>query len=136
MDKKFIGLISLFFLTFGVFSATVLFNKPLTQLIRAKEDIAPSTANSLIFAWPLTVNADGKSTSSVTVFVRTTTDKPIANKQVSIASTLGSFKNNIETTDNGGKATFTLTSDTKGIADIEAAIDNDKIQQKVSVKFE
>lgn len=136
MNKKFIGLMSLFFLTFGVFSATVLFSKPLTQLIRAKEDVVSSAANSLIFAWPLTVNADGKSTSSVTVFIRTSTDRPVANKQVSITSTLGSFKNNIEATDNEGKATFVLTSDTKGIADIEASIDNNKIQQKVSVKFE
>ena len=137
MDKKFVGLVTLFFLTFGIFSAVVVFNKPLTQMTRAKEDVVASATNSLIFAWPITVKADGKSMSTITVFARTSSDKPLANKSVTVTTTLGELKESAVTTDNQGKALFLLNSQEKGTAEVGAVINGDiTLSSKVSVKFE
>lgn len=127
----------MFFLTFGIFSTVVVFNKPLTQLTRAKEDIIPSGSKSLIFAWPLTVQSDGKKTSTITVFVRTAKSKPLINKTITLNSTLGDIKNKTAITDKEGKAVFELSSQNKGIAKVEAVIDNTiKITQTITIKFE
>jgi hypothetical protein len=137
MDKKLLSLASLFFLTFGIFAAVVVFNKPLTQLTRAKEDTEPSAANSLLFAWPLKVPADGKQLSEITVFVRSTGTKPISNKTVSLTSSLGSVKESSQTTDSEGKAVFHLTSEAAGVAEVTATLDGAlKLNQTVTIKFE
>lgn len=137
MDKKLVGLMVLFFLTFGIFSTLVVFNKPITQATRAKEDFAPSGSNSIIIVWPLKVPADGKSTALITIFVRSASDKPVSNKQVSLSSSLGKIKNINEMSDKEGKVEFQLSSSEKGIAEINAMIDESiEITQKVSVKFE
>lgn len=127
---------SVFFLTFSIFAGVVLFNKPLSNLIRATEEVAPSGENSLIIAWPLTTNADGIATAEISVFVRSTTGKPVANKVVTLSSSLGTLKESSVVTDKEGKATFTLTSLQKGIAEVSATADNTPITQKVSIKFE
>lgn len=127
---------SVFFLTFSIFAGVVLFSKPLTNLIRAKEDVVPSATNTLIVAWPLTVTADGVTASEISVFVRSETGKPISNRVVSLSSSIGTFKEPSATTNKEGKAAFTLTSLEKGVADVSATVDNTPISQKISVKFE
>lgn len=137
MDKKFITLVVMFFLTFGIFSAAVVFNEPLTQLTRAKEELIPSETTSLIFAWPITIKADGKSASTITVFARTGNNRPLINKPVTVTSTLGNIKPSTVNTDNEGKALLTLSSTEKGIAQLEAVINNSvTVSQKITVKFE
>ncbi len=137
MDKKITGLLLIFLLSFGIFTTIVVFNKPLTQFTRASEENNPSPNSSLIFAWPLTTKADAKTTANINVFVRSYKGTPLANKVVVLKSSLGQVKEVNNTTDKTGKATFELTSGEKGIAEIEATINNTiKIVQKVSVKFE
>lgn len=137
MDKKLLSLFFLFFLVFATFTASVIFEEPLTQFTRAKEELTPSATNSLLLAWPLKIPADGKTTATINVFVRSNTDRPITNKTVSIVTTLGELKNTTAVTDGKGKAEFLIASPISGTADIEAIVDNSvKLSQKISVKFE
>lgn len=137
MDKKLLGLVTLFFLSFLFFISIVLFNKPLTQLTRAKEDIQPSSANSLIFGWPLTAKADGKDEVNINVFVRSANNKLIPNKTVRLETNLGNIRILSDISDKGGKTSFVLTSDSTGLAEINAVIDNSiPLSKKLTVKFE
>jgi len=137
MDKKITGLLLIFLLSFGIFTTIVVFNKPLTQFTRASEETNPSPNNSLIFAWPLTTIADGKTTANINVFVRSYKGTPLANQVVKLTTSLGEVKEINNASDKTGKTTFTVTSTQKGIAEIEAIVNtNIKIVQKVSVKFE
>ncbi|MBI4004581.1 Ig-like domain-containing protein [Candidatus Roizmanbacteria bacterium] len=137
MDKKLLSLISIFFLAFGIFTAAIVFEKPLTQLTRAKEEARASETASLLFAFPLNAKADGISTATITVFARANTNRPIVSRTVKLTTTVGKIKQNSQLTDNDGKATFLLTSDTPGLARIEAVVDNQvKLSQKITVNFE
>ena len=137
MDKKIVGLMIIFFLSFGIFTSVVLFNKsPLTQFIRADKELTPSAKNSLVFAYPLTVKADGVSKNKVTIFVRNETNDVIANNKVTITTTLGEPIEKEVTTGKDGKAEFNITSATSGIAEITASAGNIPLLQKVTVKFE
>lgn len=137
MDKKLVGLVTLFFLSFLFFISVVLFNKPLSNLIRAKEDISPSSQNSLMFAWPIEVQADGKTSVKIDVFVRSESNKLVPNKQVSVRSTLGQVQPSSGITDKNGKTSFTLASDQPGTAELTAIIDNTtELSKKLTIKFD
>jgi len=137
MDKKLTTLFLVFLLSFSLFATIVIFIKPLTQLTRASEENNPSPNSSLIFAYPLTVKADGKTTANLNVFVRSYKGTPLANKPVAVTTSLGQIKTISNITDKTGKATFSLTSQDKGVAEIEAVVNNNiKLAQKVTVKFE
>jgi hypothetical protein len=137
MDKKLVGLMLIFFLTFGLFTSVLVFNKPLSRLTRAKEEFLPSSNASLIFAWPLTAKADGGETVAVNIFVRNANNLPLPNKKVSVITTLGNINELQPTTDKSGKATFNLSSASPGLAELTATVDNQvQLKQKVTVKFE
>ncbi|MBI4225714.1 Ig-like domain-containing protein [Candidatus Roizmanbacteria bacterium] len=138
MDKKLLALIMLFFISFAFFAAVTIFNKPITELTRAKEDLTPSVVRSKILAWPFpSVKADGISESVISVFVISESDKPLENKVVTLSNNLGQLRQTTATTDNNGKATFNITSTTPGIAELEATVEpNIKLSQKLSIKFE
>ena len=138
MDKKLLALITLFFISFAFFAAVTIFNKPLTQFTRAKEDFTPSPDRSKIIAWPFpTLKADGISESVISVFIISQSDKPIPDRTVTLSSSLGNLKGSTATTDNNGKAEFRLSSSVPGISQIEAIVEpNIKLNQKVSIQFE
>lgn len=136
MDRKLITLLSLFFVAFAVFTGVVVFNKPLTKLTRAKEELLPSIANSLVFAWPLKIKADGTETASVTVFVRTENSRPIANKPVNVKASPGTIKETAATSDTEGKASFTFVCTQAGTAEIQAMVDSVALSQRISIKCE
>lgn len=139
LDPKFVALLSLFFLSFIIFVSVVFFNKPLTQLTRATEDVTPTGKNSIMLVWPMSVPADGKSESVINVFVRSANDKPVANRKIVLQSTLGAISEKpIAPEDKKlGKATFGLTSTTTGIAEVKALIDGTiPLERKVTIKFE
>jgi hypothetical protein len=112
------------------------FNKPISRLTRAEIDLVPSKEKSLIFAWPLTLKADGVSKSEINVVIRNNNLKFIEEKQVTVKSTLGDIKSISNTTDKGGKTSFELTSTTPGIAEVSAYVDNTEVGKKITVKFE
>lgn len=137
MDKKLLALITLFFISFAFFAVVTVFNKPITQLTRAKEDLTPSAEHSKILAWPLSVKADASSTSQITVFIVSESDKPLSNKVVTVTTSLGQFNQTAATSDNNGKAVFAISSSIPGIAKIEAIVEpNIKLTKKISIKFE
>jgi len=136
MDKKLMGLVSLFFLTFFVFISVVVFSKPLSLFTRASEKSEPSSAKSLIFAWPLSSGVASSEKVKVDVFVRSETGNPIPNRQIEAKTTLGTISPTTISSDKIGKASFFLTSQTAGTAQVSATVDNrTRISQQVSVKF-
>ncbi len=137
MDKTLGALLVVFFLSFSIFVTVVFFNKPLAKFTRAKEDYLPSSANSLVFAYPLAVKADGKTQSTINVFVRSDKGMPVKEQRVTVTATLGTIQEVVATTDDQGKATFLLASTQPGVSSIEAVIGGSlKLNQKLSVKFE
>ncbi len=137
MDKKLIGLILVFFIAFGLFVSILVFQQPITKLTKAKEEFLPSPTKSLVFAWPNSLPADGKSESVITVFVRNEKEFPITNKKVTLTTTLGTIKEIQPVSDKQGKTEFKLSSTSSGVAQIKATIDNSlKLTQTISVQFE
>lgn len=137
MDKKLVLLMMVFMLTFGLYTVITVFNKPLTRLTKAKEELIASSETSLIFAWPLTTQVNAKSKAEVNVFVRNSNNIPLFNKKVILSTTLGSVTPSEAVSDKGGKATFSVEADTPGIAELSAIVDNNiQLKQKVTIKFE
>lgn len=137
MDKRLGGLLLVFFLLFTVFATAVLLNKQLVTFTRAKEDYAPSITSSLLFAYPLSVKADGTTKSTINVFIRSDKGMPVKDQKLTISSSLGDLSLKEITTDDKGKATVTLTSTAPGIAVVEAFIGGTlKMTQTLSIKFQ
>jgi len=138
MDKKFMALMVVFFMVFGVFVTTTLFNKQIANFARASTETDPSAQTSLIFAWPLTAKVGDK--VEVNVFIRNANNLPLDKKPVKLVTNLGLVNGTQESTSESnktGKVNFTLSSDTVGIAELTAFVNNNiQLIQKVSVKFE
>ncbi len=138
MDKKFVALMVVFFLVFGVFMTTTLFNKQISNIARASTETDPSSQTSLIFAWPLTAKTGDK--VEVNVFIRNANNLPLDKKQVKLVTNLGLVNGRKESSSESnktGKVNFTLSSDTAGIAELTAFVNNNiQLSQKISIKFE
>lgn len=137
MDRKLLSLFVAFFVTFTLFAAAIIFQKSISQAIRATEENTPSGASSLIFAWPLSERADGVKQVKVNVFVRSKTNRPLSKKTVSVTTTLGNIQKVSDVSDNAGQTDFIITSSTPGIANLSATIDNTiPLTKTLSIKFE
>lgn len=138
MDKKFMFLMVLFFVIFGVFVTTTLFSKNFKGFARASAATDPSSQTSLIFAWPLTAKVGDK--VAVNVFIRNANNSALDKKTVKLVTNLGLVNGAQESTaesDKTGKTSFILSSETQGIAELTAFVNgNNQLSQKVSVKFE
>ncbi len=136
MDRKLILLGAIFILAFISFISVVFLNEPIARLTRAANPSRqPSAQTSLIFAWPLTVEADGNTKSEISVFIRDAEGRGLENQEVRITASAGRLNSPSAVSDSTGKAVFNLTSDTPGVANIEAFVDNTKLLRKVSVQF-
>ncbi len=135
MDKKLLSLVVLFITTFIFFIAILFFNEPLSKLTRARVETFPSPVKSLIFAWPLSVKADGVEVSEINVFIRNDDNKLISNQSVELRSSLGEIKNITTVSDENGKTTFKLSSLTLGTAEITAVVEGIKLTSKLTLKF-
>lgn len=137
MDKKLLILGILFIVTVVVYIVLTVFRIPIFSFTQAaNNNRSADISNSLIFAWPLEVKADNTERSEVTVFVRDNQGRGIGEKQVTITSSLGTLQGTPAISDDQGKAIFYITSSSTGVAQIEAFVDNRKLQKTVSVKFE
>jgi len=137
MDKKLIALISIFVFSFLLFISIIFINNPTQNLARASKTNDPSAQNSIIIAWPLSSKAAEDKTIEINVFARDKDNRPLEGKNVVLKTTLGSInQNNIKSEKKTGKATFILTSNKTGIAEISAAINNIELEKKVTIKFE
>ncbi|EKE14014.1 MAG: hypothetical protein ACD_12C00714G0002 [uncultured bacterium] len=138
MDKKFIALMVLFFVVFGVFITATLFNNQIANFARASTETDPSPSTSLIFAWPLIAKIGDK--VDINVFIRNAKNLPLDKKPVRLVTNLGLINGAQESSsesDKTGKVSFVLSSDTVGVAEITAFVNgNIEMSQKVTVKFE
>jgi hypothetical protein len=139
MDKKFIFLMIAFFLFFGFFIIKTSFNGQISSFTRASEETDPSATTSLIFAWPLTAKIGNN--VAVNIFIRNAKNFPLNQKLVTLKTNMGKINNSgleiSSKSDKDGKASFILTSDSPGIAELNALVDNKvQINQKITVKFE
>jgi hypothetical protein len=137
MDKRLGGLLLVFFLLFTVFASSILFNNQLSSITRAKEDYAPSAKASLLFAFPLLVKADGKTKSTISVFIRSDKGMPVKDQKVVLTASVGQLELSEVITDDKGKATATITSTTPGTSIISATIGGSlMLTQPLSITFE
>lgn len=137
MDKKLLGLSTLLILAFLLFTGYVFFSGSLNVLTRASNtNNVASEQNSLIFAWPLTVPADGSTASEVTVFVRNVDGKGLEGHSVTLSSSIGTAAPQTGATDTDGKVVFQLTSVTPGVAEIDTTVDNKQLLRKITVEFQ
>lgn len=137
MDKKLLILVAIFLLIFINFIYITLKRSPFSTVLRASEEINPSTEKSIILAWPLVVKKGENKPIQITVFIKNNKGIPLANKKVTLITSLGQIKENDILTDKNGKAQFILENNQSGVAVIEAIVnDNLKLINKVSVKFE
>jgi hypothetical protein len=138
MDKKFVALMVLFFVVFGVFIGSTLFSQQFGSFARASAQTDPSSKTSLIFAWPLTAKVGAK--VDVNIFIRNADNQPLDKKPVKLVTNLGLINGAQESSsesDKTGKASFVLLSDTVGVAELTAFTSgNVQLSQKISVKFE
>lgn len=135
MDKKLIVLAVLLVVAIGVYSLFAFFKVPIAIFTQASQTVEPSLESSLIFAWPLELPADGKTESEITLFIRNVEGKGIPEVSVRITSSMGQIKEGLLSTNSEGKAIFHVSSAQPGVAQIEAFVDNEKLQRTISVKF-
>lgn len=137
MDKKLLGLGTLLIVAFLLFTGYVFFSGSLNVLTRASNtNNVASEQNSLIFAWPLTVPADGTTASEVTVFIRNPDGKGLEGHEVTLSPSVGSTTPQTGSTDTDGKVVFQLTSTTPGVAEIDTTVDNKQLLRKITVEFQ
>src|SRR3989344_7477467 len=96
MDKKFMALVLVFFLVFGVFMSLMLFNKQIGNFARAAAETDPSSQTSLIFAWPITAKVGEK--VEVNIFIRNANNSPLDKKPVRLVTNLGTVNGATEAT--------------------------------------
>lgn len=146
MDKKLFSLVLLFFVSFVVFSSLIIFNKPLTQFTRAREDTTASGIESLVvlgkskggaIVEPLA--ADGADEAEITVFVRNSSKPNLDNKAVTVSTTLGEVRESTQNTV-AGKATFHLRSTVPGQAVLTISVSDGSqsvdLTQKPTINFQ
>lgn len=136
MDRKLLILGGIFILTFLSFMSVLFLNDPIGRFTRAANpNSQPSQATSLVFAWPLSIPADGTTKSDISVFICDANGKGLEGKSVRVTSSIGIINKTSALTDTNGKAIFSLTSTTKGIANIEAFVDNTKLLKSITVQL-
>src|SRR4051812_24928398 len=125
MDKKLTGLMSAFFLAFALFISLVFANSNFAGKARATNNSKPSTDTSFILAYPLELSNSSGTSSTVALFVRDLSTKPLQEKVVELKSSLGTLQPATVITDSDGKATAQFrcpTDSTAGVAQISAII--------------
>lgn len=131
VDNKFMGLVGIFFLVFGLFAINVFFGKNI-QRINARTAVASPTKSTL-FSSVRELAANGTDKATISVFVRTDDGSGITNTPVSVNTTVGTIAPVEVSTDTSGIANFFLTCTSAGVAQITAVSKGVIIGNPVSV---
>src|SRR4051794_12646966 len=135
MDRKLIGLLSVFFLAFALFVSVIFFHSNLGKGIRATESENASSTNSIILVYPLELNSNDGSYATISVFVRDADSKALPNKIIDVSTSIGTVTPARITTDPNGKAAVNFTCTSPGTAQIHAIINSTvNINQTVTIK--
>lgn len=136
MDRLFATFFGILIIAFGIFIAMLIYVGPIGRYTEASGTIQPSTDKSLILAFPSTVDlSDVAAHGTVSVFLRTSDERPVPNKRVKISTTHGIVKaREVRTTDDG-KAETIITATEPGLAKIDVLVDNIPIGNDVTILF-
>lgn len=95
-----------------------------------------SYQNSYVFASPIAASADGESIIRVTVFLLNNQGLGVSGQSVNLkVQPEANISPVLPVTDNLGRATFDLTSNTPGDYTISAEVEDGSLPQTVSVSF-
>lgn len=118
VDNKFMGLVGIFFLVFGLFAINVFFGRNVER-IKARTAVA-SPIKSTLFSSVRELSTNGTDKATISVFVRADDGSGITNTPVSVNSTVGTITPGEVLTDTSGIANFFLTCTSAGVAQITA----------------
>lgn len=118
MDNKFMFLVLVFFLVFGTFATAMFFDQSPTLRARASNKCAPVVSKSFTTSFPKTVQP-GQS-CEVNVFVRCEDESAVTGATVKLDVTNGTVDSPESLSDEGGRATFTVTP--QGLSQITATV--------------
>ncbi len=130
MDRKFVFLVLVFIFVFGAFVTTVILDR--TQLIRAAAPKPPT--QFLIFSVPLTTNVGG--TCEISIVSNDDENHGVAESTICPQTNFGTVSPACDKTDASGIATFKLTSNSAGTAEVTAVVNNTiSIGKSVTCQF-
>lgn len=107
---------------------------PLASVSRAVLPSRVSPAFSSLFAYPLTIPADGLSSSKVDVFLASDQGVPVVNQRVTLTSSQGAVRPEGAMTDSQGHAVFTFTMSDPGIATVEVSVNGTPIGKRLTIQ--
>ena len=133
-DRKLNIFLIIFFVLFVAISFFAFTNTRVpffTQAVPQEVDIS----KSFLIASRLEAEANGLESITINAFVRNAQGVSIANKTVSISSTLGLVDKPSSVTDKYGKATFIVKSSESGNATIQANIEGHSLDKTLQIRF-
>lgn len=116
--------------------AYVLFTGPLSKLTQAVVPASASEATSVLYAYPLTIKADGSTQSKIDIFISSENSAPLSSKKVTATTTLGTIAPTTVMTDKMGHASYTLVMLEPGIATINFSVDSIPFSKQITIKGE
>ena len=116
--------------------AYVLFTGPLSKLTQAVVPTSASEATSTLYAYPLTIKADGLTQSKIDIFVSSDSSLPLANKKVTATTTAGTLNPATAMTDKMGHASYTIVMSEPGVVTINFTVDDIPFSKQITVKGE
>lgn len=111
-------LVLAFFLVFGTFATAVFFDQSPALRARASNKCTPALSKSFATSFPKNVLAGGS--CEVNVFARCDNESAVTGATVQLQIANGTADNLVSTTDESGRAVFTVTPN--GLAKISATI--------------
>lgn len=135
-DKRFMYLGIATFVMLFVAAVYFILTGPFASLINANPTVAASENNTLIFAHPLTIKADGVDTSKIDIFVASVDGKPLSNKVVDVVASSGQVTPQKSATDSTGHVSFNLTMTNQEVSTVTFTVDSKSFSRKVTVKGE
>lgn len=116
--------------------AYVLFTGPFSKLTQAVVPTSASEATSVLYAYPLTIKADGSAQSKIDIFVSSDSSLPLANEKVTITTTTGTVNPSTAMTDKMGHASYTLVMSEQGVATISFSVNDVPFSKQITIKGE
>ena len=133
MDKKLVVLALMFFLVLGAFSTALFFDQGSLKQTRATQKCAADVSKSFLVSLHKDVPAGGS--CEVDAFVRCADSSSVTGTNVTLSVSNGKASPSSATTDESGKATFSVVG--TGLTQITATVNNTMtLSQTVTCNFQ
>jgi len=133
-DSKFRVVFAIFLLLFVAVLYMSLSRNRLPFFTRASNKTL-SLEKSLVLISKLEIKADALDSSKITVFARNEEGVGIANKTITVASSLGTINSPSQLSDAYGKAEFSIISSTLGKGDLTVTVDSLPLSGTYTIYF-